>query len=442
MKNLMLIYNARLIDRDTDKKNSAVLIEENKIIGFPTKETVKEFLKNPSKNTSLYDAKGAVVMPAFIDTHAHFRDPGQTQKEDIISGCKAAARGGFGTLVLMPNTSPVISSEKDALLNNKKAKDSCLADVIQSVSITKNFDGQTISHLEKLNAKNVPVITEDGKEVANASVMLQAMKIAAKKKLIVSCHCEDPILAQEAKPLRTKALTALKKGNKAEAIKLLQEANKLLAIAEDTLTMRNIRLAEEAGCHLHLCHVSTERCIQAVLESRARGNKNLTFEVTPHHLGLSTEKKENLFHIVNPPLRSESDRKALIEALIDGTATCIATDHAPHTSEDKANGAPGFSGSETAFATCCTTLVHENGMSLKKLSSLMSASPANLLGLKNKGLLQEGFIADLTIVDPDAVWTVHGEDFASRGKYTPLEGKKVTGKILATIHNGKIVFEA
>ena len=439
MKKYLLIYNAHLIDKNFEKKNSAILVEEKKIVGFPTKEAVKALLADTKNKVTCFDAKGAVVMPAFIDTHAHFRDPGLTQKEDLESGSWAAAQGGYGTVVLMPNTNPVVSSESLALHNNEVAEKLGAVKVIQSVSITKDFDGKTISHLEKINSKKIPLITEDGKEVADSAVMFKAMKLAAKNKLIVSCHCEDPALASEAKVYRTNALNALKKKNKTEAKKNLEKANELLALAEDTATSRNIRLAEDAGCRLHLCHVSTARCVEEVKASRARGNTKLTFEVTPHHLGLSSEK-ENIFQIVNPPLRSESDRQVLVKALLDGTATCIGTDHAPHTAQDKENGAPGFSGIETSFAVCNSVLVKENGMSLKKLSELMSANAAELLGLTDRGLLEEGMTADLAVVDPDAVWTVRGEEFASKGKYTPLEGKKLSGKVLATVHEGKVVF--
>ena len=168
--------------------------------------------------------------------------------------------------------------------------------------------------------------------------------------------------------------------------------------------------------------------------------QNVTCEVTPHHLGLNCQK--NKFQIVNPPLRPESDRLAVVKALLDGTADVIATDHAPHTQDDKASGSPGFSGLETAFATSYTILCLENGMSLKKLSEKMSARPAEILGLKDCGLLEEGMNADITIVDTDKIWTVHGEEFASKGKYTPLEGKKLTGEIVATFYNGKLVFQA
>lgn len=439
MKNLFLIYNAHLVDKNINVKNGAVLIQGNTIAGFPTKETVKHLIEE--KNIASFDAQGLTLMPSFIDMHAHFRDPGLTQKEDIESGVKAAAAGGFGTCVLMPNTSPVISSAAQALANNKKAERLGMAQVIQSVSITKNFDGVTTTHLASLKAKDVPLITEDGKEVSDSAVMLRAMQTAAKNKLIVSCHCEDPALAREAKDLRKKALAELKKKNKTQAAKLFGQANALLATAEDTATFRNIRLAQDAHCHLHLCHVSTAACIDAVKLARAAG-QTVTCEVTPHHLSLSGDKGDLRFEIVNPPLRSEFDRKALVEALLDGTVDCIATDHAPHTAADKAAGSPGFSGLETAFAVCYTTLCKQNGMSLNKLSALMSANPAELLGLDRQGLLADGYKANLVLVDTNKTWTVYGEEFASKGKHTPLEGKKVTGSVEATVFNGQVVFQS
>lgn len=440
MKNLLLIYNARLVDANIDKKNSAILLSGSKIAGFPEKDTLKKLLADDS--VAKFNAHGSTVMPGFIDTHAHFRDPGLTQKEDITTGSMAAAAGGYTTCVLMPNTNPVCSSQKMAEENIAKAKEAGYCNIIQTVSITKDFDGKTISHLESLNPKVVPVITEDGKEVMDSAVMFDAMCLAAKKKLIVACHCEDPFLAAKARPIRTEALKELhEKNNKTKAAALLKTADALLAQAEDTATLRNIRLAKDAGCHIHLCHVSTEVCVEAAKKAKAEGQK-ITFEITPHHIGLSGEKAPNIFNIVNPPLRSEKDRAALIKALKDGTADCIGTDHAPHTAEDKKNGAPGFSGIETAFAVCNTVLVKENGMSLKQLSKLMSANPAEILGLKNIGLLEEGFDADITIVDTEKEWKVCGEEFASKGKFTPLEGKKLTGQVVATFLKGNITFQA
>ena len=442
MKDRLLIYNARLVDRDRDIKKGAILIEGKRIAGFPTKDAVKKMMDDTK--VSKFDARGNTVLPSFVDMHVHMRDPGQTQKEDIRTGCMAAAAGGYGTVVLMPNTNPVISSQDMAVFNDNKGNDLGFCRVIQSVSITKDFDGITITHLNKLNNKIVPLITEDGHEVASSAVMLNAMKTAKEKKIIVSCHCEDPDLAEEARALRKKALSLLNKRkltreDKTKAKKILQQAHEILAVAEDTATFRNIRLAQEAGVHIHLCHVSTEQCLDAIKQAKENG-QNVTCEVTPHHLGLNCQK--NKFQIVNPPLRPESDRLAVVKALLDGTADVIATDHAPHTQEDKASGSPGFSGLETAFATSYTVLCLENGMSLKKLSEKMSARPAEILGLKDCGLLEEGMNADITIVDTDKIWTVHGEEFASKGKYTPLEGKKLTGEIVATFYNGKLVFQA
>ena len=444
MKDLLLIYNARLVDKNKEIKKGAILIEGEKISGFPTASAVKEMLAD--ENVSKFDARGCTVLPSFVDMHVHMRDPGLTQKEDIRTGCMAAAAGGFGTVVLMPNTVPVISSEEMAEFNDKRGDELGFCQVIQSVSITENFEGKSTAHLENLSRKIVPLITEDGHEVASSAVMLEGMKIAAKKNIIVSCHCEDPDLASEARPLRKKALDLLNKKNptaqdKKEAAAYLKEAHELLSVAEDTATFRNIHLAEHAGVHLHLCHVSTAECIDALREAKKRGI-NVTAEITPHHIALNSEKADTKFQIVNPPLRPESDRQAVIKALMDGTADVIATDHAPHTAEDKASGAPGFSGLETAFAACYTTLCLENGMNLKTLSDKMSARPAEILGLSDRGLLDEGLLANLTIVDTEKVWTVRGEEFASKGKYTPLEGKKLTGEIQATFYRGKIVFQA
>lgn len=461
---MLLIYNARLVDKNTDKKG-AVLVSGKKIVSVLTSAEAKEYISknkffifsltgellkkqitSTAKNANVifvYDAKGLTLMPSFVDMHSHFRDPGFTQKEDIESGCKAAVAGGYGTVVCMPNTSPVISSEEQAELNDKKAEELNVVQLIQSVSITKNFDGKDVSHISKLNEKKVPLISEDGHEVESASVMLSGMKEAAKKKIIVSCHCEDPTLAVSAKPFRKEALELLSKSNtkesKKKAAELLTKANTLLALAEDTATFRNIRLAEEAKCHLHLCHVSTASCIEAVRLAKKNGD-NLTCEITPHHLALDGTKAPNIFNIVNPPLRSEKDRLSLLEALKDGTADVIATDHAPHTAEDKTSGSPGFTGLETSFAVCNTELVCKKIITIKKLSALLSSNPAEILGLKNRGLIKENYAADLVLVDSNAKWKVDSGKFFSKGKYSPFNGKTLTGKVKATVFNGKFVF--
>ena len=445
MSGLLLIHDAHLVDRDVDIRNASLLIRGERIEGIVTEEAAQKLREDG--DVDVFDAHGRTVMPSFIDMHAHFRDPGFTQKEDIASGCRAACAGGFGTVLLMPNTSPVVSSQEMAEANDRKGAESGCVQVIQGVSITKDFDGTSLGHLDGLDKAVVPFISEDGHEVTDSGRMFAAMRIAARKGLLVCCHCEDSFLAGEARGLRSRALEFLSANGgspstaqQEQAAALLSEANLLLELAEDTATLRNIELARKAGCRLHLCHVSTARCIEAVKQAKKDGMA-LSMEVTPHHIGMAGEKAPGIFHIVNPPLRSGQDRDALIKALLSGAADVIATDHAPHTAEDKLHGSPGFSGLETAFAVCYTVLVKNRGMGLRSLSERMSARPAELLGLEGRGLLQEGFEASLAVVDTEKEWTVHGADFASKGKYTPFEGMTLTGQVQATFWRGKKVWE-
>ena len=466
---MTVIYNARLVDQNTNK-NGAVIIKGKKIQkvlfgSFKSAQSVLDaadiFL--PASGADAIDAKGLVLSPAFIDMHAHFRYPGQTQKEDLDSALSAAVAGGFGTLVLMPNTNPVVSSKELALKIDGEAAARNKSNVFQTVSITQNFDGATLDHLRALDKKTTPVISEDGHDVLSAAVMLDAMKIAAKKKIVVSCHCEDPDLAAKAKVFRARALelmakykipawgaiekSALKKVPQKtleEIVYNIKEANSLLELAEDIATERNIDIAKKAGCHIHLCHVSTVQSVQAARRAKAeeKNYKNgfkITFEITPHHLGLEGTAVPKIFAFVNPPLRSNKDRAALIQALKDGSADCIATDHAPHTASDKAAGAPGFTGLESAYAVCNSVLCKQEKMSEQKLSALMSANPAKILGLK-KGLLAAGYDADLVLLDPNKKWRVDSDKFFSKGKATPFDGKTLTGRVAATIVGGRAFY--
>ena len=455
------IFNARLVDRDRDAPGAAI-VRGGKIArvlegsGYADEKSVRALAESsgslPSPDScvpagsavdgiSFLDAKGSVLMPAFVDLHAHFRDPGFTQKEDLESASRAAAAGGYGTVVLMANTNPVISEQSDAEAVNGRAQEIGLVETYQAVSLTRNFDGRDASELSDIDPRMVPVATEDGKEVASAAVMLDAMKRCAETGVVVSCHCEDPELALAAKPFRMAALEALREGRTDDACAKLSEAGRLLRLAEDTMTARNLSLAEAAGCRVHIAHVSTTGSLDAVRQAKAR-NAAVTCEVTPHHLALTDDRLE----IVNPPLRSEADRQSLIGGILDGSVDAIATDHAPHTAEDKAAGSPGFSGIEIAFATCNTALVKTGHVSLKKLSSLMSANPSAILGLR-RGLLAPGYDADLVLVDVGAGFTVDparsgadGGSWHSRGKYTPLAGSRLTGKIVATFKRGRLVY--
>lgn len=471
MAKAIVIYNAHLLDENLDAPG-AVLIVDKEIRSvfqgyFTSAETVKSFAQSVLKEDGytdckleLHDAHGLTLTPAFIDMHVHMRYPGQTQKEDLESGLKAAVAGGYGTVVAMPNTNPVVSSYELALQIEKEAAALGLSHLFQTVSITRDFGGEDTTHLDEIEKAHIPVITEDGKDVLSSAKMLEGMTKAGKKEIIVSCHSEDPTLALEAKPYRQNALKIMKDvglsawgaddvaGIDKAAVKQIDEnltsANSLLALAEDVATIRNIMLAKKADCHVHIAHVSTKNAIDAIREGKkavtGEGNFDVTCEVTPHHLGLAGTEEPLIRALVNPPLRSEEDRKALIEALKDGTADVISTDHAPHTMDDKAAGSPGFTGLETSFAVCNTVLVKENDLHPRMLSQLMSANPARILGLK-KGLIKPGYDADLTILDSEEEWVVQAKDFFSRGKATPFEGKKLTGKVHEVFIDGKLVFE-
>lgn len=475
-----LIYNARLLDEKSDTPG-AVLISDGKIRSvfqgyFTSAATVESFAKatlkedghSESEQISLFDAHGLTLTPAFIDMHVHLRYPGQTQKEDLNSGLHAAAAGGFGTVVAMPNTNPVVSSVETAMKIEREAAAIGLTHLFQTVSITKNFEGKDTSHLDNLEKKYIPVISEDGRDVIDSAVMLEGMSKAGLKGVVVSCHSEDLLLSEDSKPLRKEALEIMKEvglsawGTDSQLensdsvssneynnaiLKIdskLSQANKILAMSEDIATERNITLAEQARCHVHIAHVSTKKSLESVKRGKELAKQTGTFavtcEVTPHHLALCGTKEPLIRALVNPPLRSEEDRLALIQGLFDGTADVISTDHAPHTLEDKANGAPGFTGEETAYAVANTVLVKDFGMNPCQLSKLMSANPARILGL-NKGLLQAGYDADLTLVDPDEKWTVNSELFYSKGKATPFEGKTLTGSVKGLFIDGRLVLE-
>ena len=468
MTKALLIYNSRLLDENMDTPG-AVLSVDGKIRAvfqgyFTNANTVSTLAKSVLTEDGygddcvleLFDAAGLTLTPAFIDMHVHFRYPGQTQKEDLTTGMQAAAAGGFGTVVAMPNTTPVVSSLETSLQIQKEACEVKLGNMFQTVSITENFDGKTTSHLDFLDSKHVPVISEDGRDVESTSVMLEGMQKAAEKGIVVSCHCEDTALALKAREYRKIAFDLMKQyeiptwsqdeknlenvpENVIETIdRNLSQADEILRLAEHVATERTIELATEAGCRIHLAHVSTAECLSYIENAKEMYGENVTCEITPHHLSLSGNHAPNNFAVVNPPLRNDEDRLCIIDAIKRGVVDCISTDHAPHTLEDKANGSPGFTGLETAFGVCYSVLHGE--IPDTKLSQLMSANPARILGL-NKGVFKPEYDADFTIFDPDSKWTVDSSIFYSKGKATPFEGKELTGKIRALFIGGRLVLE-
>ena len=394
----LLIKNANMIDAYESFCGDILIIDG--IITEIGKEINKEGI-------DIIDAKGLTLMPSFIDTHAHFRDPGLTYKEDMESGSRAAAKGGYTGVCLMGNTNPICSTKEVVEYVRNKAKEIGLIDVHQCVSITENFGGKSIEHLNAFDDdKELVAITDDGVGVMDSSIMMKAMEKAKKNNWIVMSHAEDKTFSKID-----------------------------MRIAEDLMTIRDLYLAKVTKARLHMAHVSTIESIEAIRRAKKEGS-NVTCEVTPHHIALTTEESN---YRVNPPIREKEDVNAIIEGIKDGTVDCIGTDHAPHTEEDKAKGSPGMVGIETAFSICYTELVKKNGISINKLSELMSRNPANILRM-NKGSITIGKDGDLVLVDLNKEIVIDKEKFASKGKNTPFHGRKYFGEVIMTIKGGKLIY--
>lgn len=391
----LLIKNARIVDWAQDFYGD-VYIYKGKICNIG---------KNILKKCTTIDGTGKVLMPSFIDLHAHFRDPGFTEKEDILTGSKAATKGGYTAVNLMANTNPVCSTMETVNYIKEKAKSIGFIDVHQAISITKGLDGTNITHLDKITS-SVRFISDDGKGVQDNKVMMDAMIKARNKGIVVISHAEN------------------------------DEMSKIdMRMAENMMTWRDISLAKFTGCSLHMAHVSTKEALSYVEEAKKSGFK-VTCEVTPHHLALVGENT----YKVNPPIREKKDVEVLIKGIKDGIVDVIATDHAPHTEEDKKNGSPGISGIETAFSVCYTKLVREKNISLNKLSQLMSKKPGEIMNI-NKGQVTIGFHGDFVLVDLEKEYVIDTKKFLSKGKNSPFQGKKVYGEVVMTIKAGNIVYK-
>lgn len=396
----LLIKNARIIDVTQDF-NGDIYIKDG---------TIKEIGESISKdNVKIFNCEGKILMPAFIDTHAHFRDPGLTWKEDIETGSKAALKGGYTGVCLMANTKPICSTKETLEYVRNKSKELNLIDIHQCLSVTKNFDGVTLSHLKELqNDEEIKAISDDGVGVSNSNTMLEAMRIAKENNWVIMSHAESP------------------------------EFSKIdMRIAENMMTLRDVELAKLSKARLHMCHVSTKEAIKYIIDGKTSG-ANITLEITPHHIALTRDIND---YRVNPPIREKEDVDAIVSAIKLGMVDTIGTDHAPHTAEEKKNGSPGMVGIETAFPICYTKLVKENNISLNKLSELMSYNPAKLLGM-NKGKISVGIDGDLVLVDVTKKIKVNPESFESKGRNTPFDGMEFYGEILTTIKAGEIKYNS
>lgn len=382
---------------------------------------------------TVVDAKNCFVMPGFIDLHVHFRDPGLTHKETLTSGADAAAHGGYTTVCAMPNTKPVIDSAEKVLDVHRRAESEAKVHVLQIGSITIGQEGNELADLAGMAEAKVPAFSEDGKSVMDVCLYQEAMEKAAKLGVPIFAHCEDKQLVGKG---------ALQKGPKAEELGVDGISNAV----EDVITARDILLAKETGVQLHLCHCSTAGSVVMIREGKNAGVK-LTAEVCPHHFTLTADDipGPDTNYKMNPPLRNKEDVEALKQGLKDGIIEVIATDHAPHHADEKAKEmaqAPfGIVGLETAAALTFTELVATGILTPMQMAACMSYNPAKVLG-SDRGSIQVGSPADVVIFDPTAEYVIDKNSFASMGKNTPFDGRKVKGLVKMTIVDGQIVYEA
>ncbi|GHV33031.1 dihydroorotase [Clostridia bacterium] len=344
-----------------------------------------------AENARVIDASGLRVLPSFVDLHTHLRFPGFEQKEDLLSGCRAAVRGGYTAVNAMANTRPVCSDAEMALQIAESAAKLELCDVYQTVSATCGFDGKTTEHLDVLSdtkyTNSIRAVSDDGYGVKDAEAFRMSMKKAQKYGKALMIHAEE----------------------------------------EDRETLRDLEIIEREGGKAHFCHVSTEVSARAIIEAKKRGI-DVTWEVTPHHIALN----DTVTFKVNPPLRPESDRLFLLQCARAGLPDAIATDHAPHTSEDKLNGSPGLVGLESAFSIC-------NGfLDIETLRKLLCDGPRKILGLPEVRV-EVGYPADLVLVDLHKERRICAEEFFSKGRNTPFDGMTTRGDVIYTIKKGKII---
>ncbi len=419
----ILIQNGSIVFEDSIQK-ADLLLENGKIMQIDSKII--------AKNADVIDATNKFIFPAFIDIHTHLREPGYTRKEDIASGSLAAVKGGFSQVCCMPNTSPVCDNPTIVYYIKNRAKEVNLCKVHPIGAVTSSLNGQKLTEVGKMKELGVVAISDDGRPVENAAMMANAMQYAANFGLKVLSHCEDSSLAKGG---------SVNEGTNATKIGV----KGIPKVAEEIMIARDILLAEYYNLPIHICHVSTKTGVQLIREAKLRGVQ-VTCESCPHYFILTDDciLSLNANAKVNPPIREEEDRIAIINGIIDGTIDCIVTDHAPHHEEEKNCAfdlaAFGISGLETSFALSYTHLVKTHKISLSKLGSLMSTTPAKILNLEG-GNLGVGAVADITIVDLNKKFVIDSQKFLSKGKNTPFNGMEVYGVVAYTIVNGEVKYK-
>lgn len=418
---MLLIKNGYILENN-HKKYQDILIEDGKIIKLA--DCIEQ-------NCEIIDAGGCLVTAGFIDVHVHLREPGFEYKETIESGTKAAAKGGYTCVMPMPNLKPApdcvehLKIQLDSIEKNAKIK------VFPYATITKGEKGEELADIEELSKYSIFAYSDDGVGVQTASMMYEAMKLASKVNKPVVAHCEDNTLIYKG---------VMHDGVKSKELNLPG----IPSICEAVQIARDVLLAEKANCHYHVCHVSSLESVRVIRDAKKAGI-HVTAEVTPHHLLCCDEDipADNGLWKMNPPLRSKEDKKALIEALIDGTIDIIATDHAPHSNKEKECGFMeakfGIVGLETAFAQLYTELVLKGVLSLQQLLDAMNTKVADTFQLPF-GYIKEGMPADITIINLDKQYRIDRSTMESKSNNTPFEGQEVYGVIEYTICDGKIAW--
>ena len=378
------------------------------------------------------NASGLVVCPGLVDMHVHLRDPGLTYKEDIITGSAAAARGGVTSMACMANTDPAVDCPEQVAYILEKAKQGSGVQIYPIAALSKGLRGEEPTDAEALKKAGAIALSDDGNNVDNANLMRDVLIRARRLDLPVLCHCEDTSMVSG---------RAVNEGSVSRQLWLEGRP----AIAEEIMVMRDAMLAEETGAHVHICHVSTARSVDIIRKMKKKGVP-ITCETCPQYFTLTEDEvlTQGSMARVNPPLRTAQDVKGIIAGLKDGTIDVIATDHAPHSAEEKARPltrAPsGMIGLETSLAVTLTELYHTRKMELPAIIRRMTTNPADILHLP-KGRMSLGVDADLTIFDPDEEWTVDPEQFASKARNTPFACRRVKGKVKYTIVQGRVIYQ-
>ncbi|WP_044893832.1 dihydroorotase [Bacillus alveayuensis] len=421
----IILKNGKWLNENGEFEKVEVKIEDDKI-----SEIAPDIMGD--EIDEIIDVQGSFIAPGFIDLHVHLREPGGEHKETIATGTLAAAKGGFTTVAAMPNTRPVPDTKEQMEWLQQRIRETAHVNVLAYGAITIRQLGKKLTDFTALKEAGAFAFTDDGVGVQSAGLMYEAMKRAAELNMPIVAHCEDETLINKG---------AVHDGVFAKKYGI----NGIPSVCESVHIARDVLLAEATGCHYHVCHISTKESVRVVRDAKRAGIR-VTAEVTPHHLLLCDEDIPSLDpnYKMNPPLRGREDREALIEGLLDGTIDFIATDHAPHTAEEKAEGmqlAPfGIVGLETAFPLLYTHFVETKKLSLKQLINFLTVKPAKTFSLQ-AGKLAVGEKADITVIDLQQEQVIDPNTFVSKGKNTPFAGWACKGWPVMTFVGGKLVWQ-